>query len=84
MVLLTSPNTAVDIIQDSTMVTIIDNDMVTVGWSSVTYMFREDADSATICAEIMDGAIDRPVTIVYSTEDDTAQSNNCYYIAQTS
>lgn len=78
IVLLTSFNTAVDIIQTSSMVTIIDNDMVVVGWSSVTYMFGEEADSATICAEIMDGEIDRPVTVVYSTMDDTAHSNTLF------
>lgn len=80
MLLLTSPNTAVNIFQASTMVIIIDNDMVTAGWSSVTYTFGEDADSATICAEIMDGEIDRPVTVVYSTMDNTAQSNNHFIL----
>lgn len=75
-VILTTSNSAVDISQSSATVTILDDDMVTVGWSAETYSFDEDGPLITsICAEITSGDIARPVTVQYSTIDGTAESN---------
>ena len=85
-VLLSSSNNAVDITLNSATITIIDNDMVTIGWRFVPDEFDESGASATVCAEIVEGDIARQVTVVYSTMDNTAQSNvftfACLYSAR--
>lgn len=72
-VLLTASNSAVEISPSSATVTIIDDDTVTIGWSSVSLQFDESGPFARICAEIMQGAIARRVSVFYSTMDGTAQ-----------
>ena len=74
-VLLSTSSPAVRLTQDMTNVTIQDNDMVTIGWSSETYQFDENGVSAHVCAEIIEGQIDRLVTVLYSTVDVTALGN---------
>lgn len=75
LVILSSSNNAVDIVPSSTTITIIDDDMVTIGWSQVSYMFEEDSGSATVCAEIINGEVARPVAVLFTTMDDTTQGN---------
>ena len=72
-VLLTSSNSAVDITPNSATVTVIDDDILTVAWSSLSYTVVEDSTSASVCAEIIDGEIARPITVLYTTMDDTTQ-----------
>ena len=72
-VFLNSSNTAVDIAQNSATVTIIDDDTVSIGWNSSSYMFEEDSHSARVCATIIDGEIARAVTVLFTTLDDTAR-----------
>ncbi len=73
---LSTSNTAVDITQNSAMVTIVDDDAVTVGWSTLSYGVDENDALVTVCAEIIQGEIARPVIIFYSTMDGSALSNN--------
>ena len=69
-------NSVMDITRSSATVIITDDDIVTIGWSAQSYEFEEDGGStATFCAQIVNGQITRPVTVLYSTIDDTAQSN---------
>ena len=75
-VFLTTINSVVDITRSSATVIITDDDIVTIGWSAQSYEFEEDGGStATFCAQIVNGQITRSVTVLYSTIDDTAQSN---------
>ena len=74
-VLLTSSNSAVDIGQNSATVAIIDDDTSTVGWSSLSYTVVEDSGSAIVCAEIINGEIARPITVLYTTMDGTTQGS---------
>jgi hypothetical protein len=73
---LSTSNTAVDITQTSVMVTVIDDDAVTVGWSTPSYAVDESDALVTLCVEIIQGEIARPVIIFYSTIDSSALSNN--------
>ena len=75
---LSTSNTAVDITQNSATVTVIDNDMVTIGWSPLSYEVDESDASATVCAEIVQGEIARPIIVFYSTLDGSAQSNTSF------
>ena len=72
-VLLTTSNSAVEISLSSATVTIIDNDTVTIGWSSASFQFDENGPFATVCAEILQGDIARRISVFYSTMDDTTQ-----------
>lgn len=71
---LSATNTAIDIVQNSATVIIIDDDTVTIGWSSPSYDVNENATLATVCIEINQGEIARPVVVYYSTVDGSAQS----------
>lgn len=73
---LSTSNAAVDITQSSAMVTIIDDDAVTIEWSTLSYGVDENDALVTVCAEIVQGEIARPVVVFYSTMDGSAQSNN--------
>lgn len=75
-VLLTSSNSAIEISPSSAMVTIIDDDTVVIGWSSLSFEFDENGRFATVCAEIMQGEIARGVSVFFSTMDDTTQGKN--------
>lgn len=75
-VLLNTSSLFVDITQDSATITIVDNDTVTIGWSSVLYTIREDDTDLTVCVMILDGEIARPVVVFYSTVDDTAKGTS--------
>ena len=72
-VFLNSSNDAVDIAQNSATVTIIDDDTVSIGWNSSSYVFEEDSHSASVCAIIIDGEIARAVTVLFKTVNDTAR-----------
>lgn len=63
-----------DLVQNSATVSIIDDDIVTVDWSSASYTIAEDGTSVRVCAEIVQGDIARPVAVSYSTSNGTAQS----------
>lgn len=65
-----------DITPASTSVIIIDDDTVLIGWNSVSYEFSEDSGFATVCTEIIEGDVARPVAVIYSILDGTAQSNS--------
>lgn len=67
------PSAAVDIAQNSTTITVIDDDTLTIGWSSLSYTVVEDSVSATVCTEIIGGEIARPITILFTTVDNTTQ-----------
>ena len=73
---LSTSNNAVNITQSSAMVTIIDDDTVTIEWSTLSYGVDENDALVTVCAEIVQGEIARPVVVFYSTMDGSAQSNN--------
>ena len=73
---LSTSNTAVDITQSSAMVTIIDDDAVTIEWSTLSYGVDENDALVTVCAEIVQGEIARPVVVFYSTMDGSAQGND--------
>lgn len=75
-VLLASPNAAVDISQNSANITVIDDDTLTIGWSSLSYTVVEDSASATVCTEIIDGEISGPITIIFTTVDNTTQGTH--------
>lgn len=64
-----------DITQNSAVVTIMDDDAVTIGWSTLSYEVDEDDAFVTVCAEIVQGEIARPVIVFYSTTDDSALGN---------
>lgn len=74
-VLLASSNAAVDIAKNSATVTVIDDDTLTIGWSSLSYTAVEDSASATVCTQIIDGEIARPITIFFTTVDNTTQGD---------
>ena len=76
---LSTSNAALDITQNSAIVTIIDDDMVTVGWSTLSYEVDESSALASVCAEIIQGEIARPIVVFYSTVDGPAMSNKYYY-----
>ena len=71
-VLLSTSNEFADITQASTTVTIADDDTVSIGWTSTIYTSNEPDTAVSVCAEITDGVIARPVTAFYSTVDGTA------------
>lgn len=73
---LSTSNPALDITQNSATVTIIDNDVVTIGWSALSYEINENNPLASVCAEIIQGEIARPVVVFYATMDGSALSNN--------
>lgn len=73
-VLLSTSNSAVNLIRDSASVSIRDNDIVTISWSPASYDIVEDGSAATVCAQITGGQIDRQVIVSYSTIDGTAES----------
>ena len=81
-VFLNSSNAAVDIAQNSATVTIIDDDTVSIGWNSSSYVFEEDSRSARVCATIIDGEIARAVTVLLRTVDDTATGIYNYCLVQ--
>ena len=72
-VLLTTSDSAVEVNPSLATVTIIDDDVVTIGWNSLSFEFDESGPFATVCAEIIEGEIARRVTVLYSTMDDTTQ-----------
>ena len=74
-VLLTSSNSAIELSPSSATITIIDDDTVVIGWSSVSFDFDESGTFAIVCAEIMEGVIDRRISVFFSTVDDTTQGN---------
>lgn len=74
LVLLNTSNSNVDLVQNSATVSIADDDIVTVDWSSASYIVTEDGTSVRVCAEIVQGDIARPMTVSYSTSSGTAQS----------
>lgn len=76
LVQLSTSNTAVDITQTSAVVTITDDDAVTIEWSALSYGVDENDALVTVCAEITQGGIARPVVVFYSTMDGSALSNN--------
>lgn len=81
-VLLAASSSAVDVAPSLATVTIIDDDRVTIGWSSLAYELDENGPStATICAEIIEGEIARQITAVYSTMDDTTQGTMLLILA---
>ena len=63
-----------DLVQNSTIVSITDDDSVTIGWSSALYTVIEDGTSVRVCAEIIQGDIARSVAVSYSTSAGRAQS----------
>jgi hypothetical protein len=73
--LISTSNPTVNLIRDSASVSIRDNDMVTITWSSASYEVVEDNSAAIVCAQLTEGEIDRPVIVSYSTRDGTAESN---------
>ena len=75
---LTSLHPSVDISQSFADVSIIDDDTVMIQWSSTSYAFDEDSSTSSVCAELA-GELARPVTVRYSTNDDSAQSNKLNY-----
>lgn len=75
-VLLSTSNAALDITQNSAIVTIIDDDAVTIGWNTLSYEVDENDALVTVCTEIIQGEIDRPLIVFYSTLDGSALSNN--------
>ena len=81
-VFLNASNTAVDIAQNSATVTIIDDDTVSIGWNSSSYVFEEDSHSARVRAIIIDGEIARAVTVLFRTVDDTATGIYNYCLVQ--
>ena len=64
--------------QDTTTVTIRDDDTVLIGWDPVLYTPNEEEGSVSVCARIMQGQeqLDRDVFVTYATVDGTAQGNN--------
>ena len=80
-VLLTTSSSAVNLIRASATVIILDDDMVTIRWTTESNEVElvEDGTSAEVCAEIIEGEIARPVAVLYSTMDNTAQGNHGYY-----
>lgn len=65
----------VDAIINSANVTIIDDDTVRIGWKPAFYNTTESG-TVTVCAEIIEGEIARPVSVFYSTVVGTAQGTN--------
>ena len=61
-----------DITQASATVTIADDDAVSISWTSTIYTSSEPDTAVSVCVEITDGVITRPVTAIYSTVDGTA------------
>ena len=76
LVLLNTSNLNVDLVQNSTTVSIIDDDIVTIDWSLAPYTVTEDGTSVRVCVEIVQGNITRPVAVSYSTSNGTALSKS--------
>ena len=76
---LSTSSAALDITQNSAIVTIIDDDAVIIGWSTLSYGVDENDALVTACAEIIQGEIARPVIVFYSTMDGSALSNNSHH-----
>ena len=72
-VLLATSDSAVKVNPSLATVTIIDDDVVTIGWNSVSFELDESGPIETVCAEIIEGEIARRITVLYSTMDDTTQ-----------
>lgn len=77
LLLLDTPDSNVDLVRDSASVSIRDDDVVMIGWSLGSYEVVEDGSSVRVCASIMQGEISRPLMVLYSTSDGTAQSKTC-------
>ena len=58
-----------------TTVAIVDDDSVTIGFEMEVYSTREDQGSVQVCALIREGALDRDVTVLLITREDSAQES---------
>ena len=74
-VLLNTSNPDVNLIRDFASISIRDNDAVNISWNLTSYEIVEDGRAATVCAQIIEGEIDRQVIVSYSTRDGSAQGN---------
>ena len=74
-VMLSTSNSAINLIRNSASVSIRDNDIVTISWIPASYEVVEDGSAAAVCAQITGGQIDRQVIASYSTRDGNAISN---------
>ena len=66
-----------------TTVTIIDDDMVTIGFEREVYEVTEDEGTVEVCALIREGALNREVTISLFTRDSSATVPDDYSAVST-
>ena len=83
-IVLTSDDPDVSITQPMSDVTIVDDDVVTIGFENEVYPSREDQGTVEVCARIFNSTLDREVTITLMTRDDTATEPDDYTSISTS
>ena len=83
-VILTSDDPDVSSTRPMTNVTIVDDDVVTIGFENEVYPSREDQGTVQVCARIFNSTLDREVTITLMTRDDTATEPDDYTSISTS
>ena len=71
------PN-SVSLIQFRAAVTIIDNDVVEIGFDPVMYTVNEGAGTIELTVKVLSGGLGRDVTLNYRTDDDTATAGEDY------
>ena len=60
------------------LVTILDDDIVEIGFEPVTYEVGEGSGTVTLTARLLNGSLGRVVTLTYATADDSARAGEDY------
>ena len=73
VVLTTNSPATVTLNPSSAAVTILNDDVVNVEFQQSSLTVMESQSAVSVCAVIVEGAIARPVSVAFTTQDETAQ-----------
>ena len=77
-IILTSDDPDVTSTRPMVNVTIVDDDAVTIGFENEVFPSSEDQGTVQVCARILDGSLERQVTVMLMSRDGTAEEPEDY------